>query len=322
MSKLECYLTVGIPVYNGEKYISRCLDSILEQKNIVIEIIVALDKSIDNSEVILNRYQADYSNIKIIAKTEQDKGPGKSRNILMDIAKTEYIYFIDIDDYLSHENVLEQYMERIMYDKTDILIGSHKHSDNPENGLFLKNEVLVLCDETRKKLFLEYSYSLTYTWNKIYRLSWLKKNNIKNRYEVAEDLHLFAKCFVNAINLSTSKEVGLIYETGNMYSITNSVMYKITEEKLNNYVLMGHQLELELDYSKKFDRLYLFSYVLWLQTIILRDGLRTGSLTFSKAMSYLRQSIRIERKLPIRQRLVCEFQLNFKKYLMLRYLLP
>lgn len=315
-------LTVGIPVYNGEKYISRCLDSILGQKNIRTEILVALDKSTDNSEVILNRYQADYNNIKVITKSEVEKGPGTSRNLLINAANTEFIYFIDVDDYLIHDNVLERYIKRIKDDESDILIGSHEHSDNAEDGLFLKNDLLELCDETRKKLFLDYSYRLTYSWNKIYRLSWLKKNRIKNRFEVAEDLYFFAVCFVNASKLSMSEEVGIIYETGNTNSITNSKMYKITQERLNDYVSMGYRLKIDLDESKKFDGLYLFSYVLWLQTIILRDGLRTGSLSFLSAMSFLKQSMIIERNVPIRRRLIWELQLNFKKFLVLRYLLP
>lgn len=315
-------ITVGIPVYNGEKYICRCLDSVLEQKNIITEIIVALDKSTDNSKKILSHYQSNYSNIKVIEKSERDKGLGKSRNLLIDVAKTEYIFFIDIDDYLSNDNVLIRYLERIEEDQSDLLIGSHEHADNREKGLFLKNEVLFLCDNTRKNLFMNHSYSLTYSWNKLYRLSWLKKHKINNRFEVAEDLYFFALCLVNANKLSLSEEVGLIYDTDNMHSITNSVMYKVSEEKINNYFSMGHQLEMELDHLKEFDGLYLFSYVLWLQTIILRDGLRTRNLTLLKAMSFLKQSITIERKLPIRRRLAWELKMNFKKYLMLRYLLP
>lgn len=315
-------ITVGIPVYNGEKYICRCLDSVLEQKNIITEIIVALDKSTDDSKKILGHYQSNYSNIKVIEKSERDKGLGKSRNLLIDLAKTEYIYFIDIDDYLSNENVLIRYLERIEEDKSDLLIGSHEHSDNREKGLFLKNDVLILCDKTRKNLFMDYSYSLTYSWNKLYRLSWLKKHKIKNRFEVAEDLYFFAICLVNANKLSLSEEIGLIYDTGNVHSITNSVMYKVSEEKVNNYFSMGQRLEMDLDHSKEFEGLYLFSYVLWLQTIILRDGLRTRSLTWLKTLLYLKESIRIERKLPVKRRLVWEFQLNFKKFLILRYLLP
>lgn len=97
-------VSVIVPVFNVEKYLSQCLDSILNQSLKEIEVICINDGSTDSSLDILNRYKSKDKRIKVISQS--NGGPGNARNVAMDNAKGEFITFIDSDDYFS-PNALE-----------------------------------------------------------------------------------------------------------------------------------------------------------------------------------------------------------------------
>ena len=92
-------ISVIIPVYNSEKYISRCIDSIIAQSYENWELILVNDGSTDNSLNILNHYkQKDF---RIFVYSQKNKGPGAARNLGIKNASGDYIVFIDSDDFIS-----------------------------------------------------------------------------------------------------------------------------------------------------------------------------------------------------------------------------
>lgn len=100
-------ISVIIPVYNEEKYLRECLDSIINQTLTDIEIICVNDGSSDDSLNILKEYCEKDNRIRIIS--QENKGLGASRNNGLDNATGEYIYFIDSDDYLKNTTLEELY---------------------------------------------------------------------------------------------------------------------------------------------------------------------------------------------------------------------
>ena len=96
-------LSIIIPVYNVEKYLSECLDSVINQTLKEIEIICVDDCSPDNSLSILNEYAKKDSRIKII-QHEKNQGLGAARNTGVNAANGEYIWFIDSDDFITKES--------------------------------------------------------------------------------------------------------------------------------------------------------------------------------------------------------------------------
>ena len=114
-------ISVIIPVYNAEKYLERCLDSIFVQSG-TFEIIAVNDGSTDNSLNILNDYAKRYSNLKIINQSNQ--GVSTARNNGMLAAKYEYITFIDNDDWLEPE-AFDIVRKNLNKDKADILIADY-----------------------------------------------------------------------------------------------------------------------------------------------------------------------------------------------------
>lgn len=106
-------------VYNGEKYITRCLDSLINQKgNVEYEIVIVNDGSSDDSLSILNSYAANHSNIQVI-DNESNIGLSASRNKGVELSKGTYFSFIDIDDYISEDYLAIVYY--LMREDTDIL---------------------------------------------------------------------------------------------------------------------------------------------------------------------------------------------------------
>ena len=89
-----------IPIYNSEKYIEKCIRSIIDQKYKEIEIICINDGSTDNSEVIIKKIQKNDSRIILISKP--NGGVSSSRNIGIENASGDYVMFIDSDDYLEN----------------------------------------------------------------------------------------------------------------------------------------------------------------------------------------------------------------------------
>ena len=92
-------ISVIIPVHNVEKYLSRCLDSVLANTYKDLEIILVENGSTDNSLKICRKFEKRYNNIKVIISTTT--GLSHARNIGIDYASGDYIAFLDSDDYVS-----------------------------------------------------------------------------------------------------------------------------------------------------------------------------------------------------------------------------
>jgi glycosyltransferase involved in cell wall biosynthesis len=98
-------LSILIPMYNTEKYIERCLNSLINQDipREDYEIIIMDDGSNDNCKVLAGKYQRKYKNVSLYA--EKNEGVYPTRNKLLKLAKGEYIYFVDADDCLAHNSL-------------------------------------------------------------------------------------------------------------------------------------------------------------------------------------------------------------------------
>ena len=99
--------SVIIPVYNVERFLEECVKSVLEQTFQNYEIILVDDGSTDNSRYIIEKYALDYDNFHAIHK--ENGGQGVARNLGLELAKGEYIHFIDSDDYIIPETYEKLY---------------------------------------------------------------------------------------------------------------------------------------------------------------------------------------------------------------------
>ncbi len=174
-------LSVIIPIYNVEKYIPQCLDSILNQAFKDFEIICVNDGSSDNSLSVLQSYKEKDDRIIIIDK--KNEGSGIARNAGLAIAKGDYIYFVDGDDWVE-ENVFDKIIAKADELNTDILIfgglsyydGKGKKGGYSADKLPKKYLNKVFSAKDIKKDIFKFPST---AWTKLYKRDFLIKNNIK-----------------------------------------------------------------------------------------------------------------------------------------------
>lgn len=114
-------ITVIVPVYNVEKYLRRCLDSIIRQTYQNLEILCIDDGSIDNSGEICEQYVARDARIKVIH--QENQGLSTARNKGLDTATGEYIAFVDSDDYIAADVLEQLYQSAVSSDATCVICG-------------------------------------------------------------------------------------------------------------------------------------------------------------------------------------------------------
>ena len=119
------FISIIIPVYNSEKLLKQCLDSVLNQTLNNIEIICVDDGSTDNSFEILKEYEKKDN--RVIALTQKNSGAGVARNKGVEIAKGKYIAFIDSDDWIEHDALEKLYNNIENNDSDMVLFNSIEH---------------------------------------------------------------------------------------------------------------------------------------------------------------------------------------------------
>ena len=189
-------LTIGIPVYNGEKYISRCIDSILKEyekakENIKLELLIVNDGSKDNSKTILKEYSEKISQIKAITQT--NSGLAHVRRVILEEASGDYLWFVDVDDEIDEgaiEFIANQKLEEVNI--FDYRVG-YENSKLETISMGIQ-ENTILIPNTEKKLFTLPNA----VWHYIYDLEFLRKTKVtfKSGY-LYEDFEFMSRLWPN-----------------------------------------------------------------------------------------------------------------------------
>ncbi|MBO5420596.1 MAG: glycosyltransferase [Clostridia bacterium] len=176
-------LSYIIPVYNVEKYLTQCLDSILAQTLTDYEVILVDDSSPDRCPEICDSYAEKYPTIvKVIH--QENKGAAAARNAALSVAKGDYIFFIDSDDYLV-EDCVEVLLSKAIEFDADVLQTSYytcKENDSTQiknKSLFPENTLLTHTDMEREICFAPTRTAITYLWQNLYKRAFLVENSIK-----------------------------------------------------------------------------------------------------------------------------------------------
>lgn len=182
-------ISIIVPIYNREKYLAKCLDSIINQTHKNLEIILVNDGSSDNSINICKKYAKNDLRIIIINKSKNE-GVSAARNKGLEIATGDYIGFVDSDDSIL-PNMYEKLLEDIIiYDTDFIQCGSYVnqkklHSSENRIEIYEGNDVIV-------KLFLSNWIITSVVWDKLYKKSFLDKTSFNSNYRKNEDvLYIF-----------------------------------------------------------------------------------------------------------------------------------
>lgn len=169
-------VSIIVPVYNVEKYLRKCLDSLINQTLKDIEIICINDGSTDKSLEILEEYKNRDS--RIILLNQENSGQSVARNRGIEIAKGEYIGFVDPDDWIDLD-YYEKLYNAASTNNTDIAVGGIIRVTGIKKKKFLNFEKETLTDNANLKFELCDVPEKSYVWNKIYKTQKLKEINLK-----------------------------------------------------------------------------------------------------------------------------------------------
>lgn len=215
--KNKTTVSIIVPVYNVEQYLSRCIESIINQTFQDIEVILINDGSTDNSLKILKKYEERDSRIILIDK--ENEGISQTRNLGIEKSKGEYIVFVDSDDWLELDFIELLYEKAIQMDCDLVMSAYTRNYPNRElrKKISLKSNYLFNNQETKEIVLRkligpikeelaqpENLDSLVTVWGKLYKTSVIKDNHIKFKdiqlIGTAEDLLFNVEVFLHLKN--------------------------------------------------------------------------------------------------------------------------
>ncbi|MFR2264579.1 MAG: glycosyltransferase family 2 protein [Clostridium sp.] len=211
-------ISIIVPVYNVEKYLKRCIDSILNQSFTNFELILVDDGSTDNSGKIIDEYAIKDERIKVIHK--ENGGQGSARNRGLDIAKGNYIGFVDSDDWI-HKDMYKCMYKIINEDNTDIVqVGHNMVEEYTKDKRCNINNLNIICIDNIIEKFADCNsfevLPLIFPVNKLYRRE-LWKNLRFPEGKFAEDLRIIYKIY----DITTKYKI-IDYNFYNYYMSLNS----------------------------------------------------------------------------------------------------
>ena len=217
-------ISVIIPVYNTEKYIEKCLESLAKQTMQDFEVIIVNDGSTDNSKKVIKDYMKN-SNLDIKYLEKENGGLASARNYGVERALGKYISFLDSDDYLD-KNLFSN-LEKYMDEDIDLIKFKMKTVDEKENVIEkLDGPVFDVCtgEEGYKKLCTTDKY-MDPACIYLYRREFFVENNFKYKLRYHEDFGLTSLIMIQAKTFVSTKFFGYNYlQTGE--SLTRGKDYK------------------------------------------------------------------------------------------------
>ena len=215
-------LSIIVPCYNVEKYVSDCLDSLLNQTFKDFEIICVNDGSTDSTLEILEKYSKKDNRIKII--TQKNKGLSGARNTGIDAANGDYIAFLDSDDWVSKNFYLKLY-EAITKNDCDIAAATiiRKRKNSEKYRVYYSEEKIYSTLE--EKLSACSIPKCCYVWNKLYKADLVKQNKFTEGVYF-EDILWTPEILKKANKLITVPDIAHYYRVN-----SNSIVKKNSPKK-------------------------------------------------------------------------------------------
>lgn len=240
-------ISIIVPVYNAEKYIGICIDSILKQTYRNFELLLINDGSSDNSLEVLNQYSKKDKRIRVI--DQKNMGVAKTRNKGIQLAKGEYLTFIDNDDYID-KDYLEQFMK--VCDTKDIVIGGYRRV-NLEGKMLMK---LILDDTDWAK------YTFITPWARFFRKEFLLENKIEFfSYPIGEDIYFNLKAYSLTDNIKIIPYIGYNW-LYNDTSVSNTI-HKGFNEKVDITFLLDKIYQLREFGNIEYIDYYCYKFGIW-----------------------------------------------------------
>lgn len=252
---MDCTISVIVPVYNSEKYLKRCIDSILNQTYKAIELILVDDGSPDNCGKICDEYAKKDKRVRVIHKT--NAGVSAARNSGLEIASGNYATFVDSDDYIEPE-MYGNMMEKVHQYNCDVVMCDCIKDFTDHSEIYTHDIRAGFYD--KEQLVNEYYPHLLMMENVEYPATisnWLilfNRNKLGNlRYVVgvrySEDLLFGAQLVYNTDSFYYMKEQAYYH----YYMNPTSATHKFTVDKWNDYKTLHFEINKYFSECESFD---------------------------------------------------------------------
>ena len=199
---MDPLVSIIIPVYGVEKYISQCIESVVEQTYRNLEILIIDDESLDESGMIADKYAKTDTRIRVFHI--QNRGAAGARNVGLENCSGDYIMFVDSDDWLE-PNAVETMLNKIMLSECDIVQCQFykEYLNKTILDSFITEEAVISDTECAQQMMAAWEYMLL--WNKI-----IKKNVIEGMFmeegHCIDDEFFTYKLIINSSRIVLIKE--------------------------------------------------------------------------------------------------------------------
>ena len=290
-------ISIIIAVYNGEKYIKKAIESILNQTLKEIEVIVIDDNSKDNTIKIIENIIKKDLRIKLI-KLDENKGPGNARNIGIEISKGKYITFCDADDWIEKE-MLFSMVKLLEKDNMDAILCGYSQDTLKNNKVVNQKKVIMpkkIILENKNIIknipYIDYYKIFSFVCSKVYKVEILKKNKIKfNNKKFGEDYDFNLECFKNINSLIIENKAYYHYiKDRNEISLTERKIPNFFENINERFNDMVNLLKEKNIYNEEQKRIISILFIKHMMACVIRTY-SDESFNFSKRYKYIKQML-------------------------------
>lgn len=310
-------ISIIIPVYKVEKYLDRCVESVVNQTYENIEIILVDDGSPDNCPAICDEWAKKDSRIKVIHK--QNAGVSAARNSGMKIAAGEYIGFVDSDDYIEPE-MFEKLAAGISQSRADLAVCGFIKYEKPVSA---EKDFDCTAEDSKVMLF-GCDYYEGYIWNKLYSAKVIKENGI--RFDIT--LRMCEDTLFNFDYLKCIKKVHICTYIGYYYYTREDSVMRVKPFQ-NDYDMVGliDKFISGAEAEKEREQIIIWANKYWIKTIddhiVLKNGkeyYRTSIARIKKYKNVLLNSDDVPKVEKLFTLLLSYFKLPYVLYKKLKYI--
>lgn len=262
-------ISIIVPVYNTEKYLHQCIDSILKQSFKDFELLLINDGSKDGSGAICDEYVSRDKRVHVWH--QENQGVSVARNVGMEHAKGEWMFFSDSDDILI-EYALDT-MVKMVSENTDYVMSGYEAYDEDGNCTYAivdRKQRTMTQYEALMEMFAPTDYRYQgYLWNKLFKISIIRDNNLRftKGIKFNED-RLFNVEYLCCINGNVAYSTTPIYQ---YIERSNSAMASLTQ-RFNPYFLTDLDAFIKMGEALKNNKLYKTLKVAHMQSMLCSVG--------------------------------------------------
>lgn len=223
-------VSVIVPAYNAEKVLEDCLESLLKQRLQGMEIIVVNDGSKDHTGGIAEKFAKRDSRVRVIDK-EQNEGLSAGRNSGIELARGEYIGFVDADDWVEENYFSAMYVAGA---GADLVVTGYQHDtmDEERKELYISRKVSMpasICHAKKKIVSkaadVDTAKMFAYTWNKLYKRTIIEENNLRFSQQVLIEDFIFNTLYWDKIHsVCITEDSGYHYVKASKEALTQKFL--------------------------------------------------------------------------------------------------